>query len=89
MYGDSLQQAINTINNYLENGNTLYLFNETNDGEHIRLNKGEKLGFVLSSCNFEITENRKSFEEGNAVKRLKEKIVNDNKDNFNWREVYR
>lgn len=89
MYGNSLQQAISIINDYLENGNTLYLFNETNSGEHIRLNQGEKLGFVLSSGNFKITENRKPFEEGNAVKRLKEKIVNENKDNFDWRDSYR
>ena len=91
MYGNSLQQAINIINDYLEGGNTLYLFNETNGGEHIRLNQGEKLGFVLSSGNFNISElERNSSNSKNNIAKLKDnseylKV----KDNFDWRDSYR
>ena len=44
MYGDKLTQAINIINEYLEEGNDITLYIE---GQSLELSKDEPLQFIL------------------------------------------
>lgn len=56
MYGDTLTQAIKTINNYLQSGNVVYLYdgNKEEDGEVLRLDENGSLEFdLLSKINYE------------------------------------
>lgn len=56
MYGDTLAQAIKTINNYIKSGNVVYLYdsNKEEDGETLRLDENSSLEFdLLSKINYE------------------------------------
>ena len=48
MWGDKLQEAINTINAYVENGCTIYLYDEKTE-QQITLKDDTELKFYLLS----------------------------------------
>lgn len=49
MYGDSLKQAINEINKYIQSGNTIYLWKEKDFDNILKIEEDDKLEFALVS----------------------------------------
>lgn len=49
MYGDKLKQAIDTINEYLQQGNEVYLWDENSKDKALRLNEDSVLNFLAFS----------------------------------------
>lgn len=49
MWGDRIQDAVDTINNYVKNNNVkLYLYDETKKGKTLRLDENSDLQFLLT-----------------------------------------